>query len=207
MPEDGPRAILALAAGLLFWLAALALLPAPARAYVLAHEITHALWGAAMGARLCGMRISRAGGYVKLTEHNFLVALAPYFFPFYTVLILLAWWISSWFTGPATGRWLWLAALGASLGFHFTFTVQALIRRQSDLQAYGRLFPYALIYCGNVLGLTLLAALLSGAALSEWTGQLARDFQAVWAPLAQAAGWFWQSMRAIAAVGSAGAAQ
>ncbi len=123
------------------------------------------------------------------------------------MLILLAWWICSWFAGPAAGRWLWLAALGASLGFHFTFTLQALIRRQSDLQAYGRLFPYALIYCGNVFGLTLLTALFSGAALSEWTGQLARDFQAVWDSLAQAAGWVWQSLQTISTGGTAGAAQ
>ncbi len=194
---EGSRSILALAAGTLFWLAALALLPAPARAYVLAHEITHALWGTAMGARFCGMRVSRAGGYVKLSEHNCLVALAPYFFPFYTALILLAWWICSWFAGPAAGRWLWLAALGASLGFHCTFTLQALVRRQADLQAYGRLFPYILIYSGNVFGLALLAALLAGAPLSAWTGQLARDAQSVWSTLGQAAGWSWQSLQSL----------
>lgn len=179
----GIHSILALTSGALCWLAAMALLPATTRAYILAHEITHALWGTIMGARFCGMQVSRSGGYVKLSERNFLTALAPYFFPFYTALILLAWWICSWFVGPATGRLLWLAALGASLGFHYTFTLQALIHHQEDLQPYGRLFPYILIYCGNVCILAILAALLAGTSLPVWTAQLSHDAQVVWATL------------------------
>lgn len=194
-PDWGPRAILALAGGFGLWLLVALLLPAPARVYVLAHEMTHALWGAVMGARLCGLRVSRAGGYVKLSEHNFLVALAPYFFPFYTVLLLLAYWIYSWFRGPGAGRWIWLGALGASLGFHYTFTLHALCRRQSDLRGYGWLFPYSLIFCGNLLGLLLLTALLSGAPLTVWTRQLALDAQTVWTAIRQAAGATWQTAR------------
>ena len=190
----GIQAILALAVGALCWTITIALLPATARAYILAHEITHALWGTIMGARFCGMHISREGGYVKLSERNFLMALAPYFFPFYTALILLAWWICSWFVGPATGRLFWLAALGASLGFHYTFTLQALFRRQSDLQPYGLLFPYVLIYCGNVFILAILVALMAGTPLSVWTAQLSHDAQFVWTAIRQVAEWLRQSL-------------
>jgi len=194
----GPYAILALAGGFSLWLIVALLLPAPARIYVLAHEMTHALWGAVLGARLCGLRVSRAGGYVKLSEHNFLVALAPYFFPFYTVLILLAYWVYAWFRGPDAGRWLWLGAIGAILGFHYTFTLHALFQRQSDLRGYGWIFPYSLIFCGNLLGLLLLTALLSGAPLPVWTRQLALDAQTVWTAIRQAAGGAWQAARNLA---------
>lgn len=197
-PDCGPRDILALAGGFGLWLLAVLLLPAPARVYVLAHEMTHALWGAVMGARLCGLRVSRAGGYVKLSEHNFLVALAPYFFPFYTVLILLAYWIYSWFRGPDAGRWIWLGAIGASLGFHYTFTLHALFRRQSDLRGYGWIFPHSLIFCGNLLGLLLLTVLLSGAPLPVWTRQLALDAQSIRTAIRQAAGGAWQAARNLA---------
>ena len=40
-----PPSALALGGGYLLWLAVYFTLPRPARTYVLAHELTHALWG------------------------------------------------------------------------------------------------------------------------------------------------------------------
>ena len=73
--------------GFALWLFPFFCLPRPTRSYVLAHELTHALWGWVMGARIKRMRISKSSGSVTLTKSNFLVALAPYFFPLYTVLV------------------------------------------------------------------------------------------------------------------------
>ncbi|MFA5043840.1 MAG: hypothetical protein WC567_07635, partial [Kiritimatiellia bacterium] len=87
---DGARPFLMVAAGVaaavfVFWA-----LPAPVRLYVLAHELTHALWGALLGARISGLRVSANGGYVKLSQSNWLIALAPYFFSLYTFVVILA---------------------------------------------------------------------------------------------------------------------
>jgi hypothetical protein len=39
--------------------------------------------------------------------------------------------------------------------FHFTFTLQSLLTSQPDIQEYGRLFSYSLIYLLNVAGIAL----------------------------------------------------
>ena len=61
----------------------------PVRAYVLGHELTHALWGLVFGAVPSDVRVSANGGSVRLTKSNLLITLAPYFFPFYTFIVVL----------------------------------------------------------------------------------------------------------------------
>ena len=53
-----------IAAFALCWLA----LSHPVRAYVLGHELTHAMWGVAFGARPSKLRVSGSGGSVNLTK-------------------------------------------------------------------------------------------------------------------------------------------
>ena len=62
----------------------------PVRAYVLGHELTHALWGLAFGARPSDLRVAASGGSVRLTKTNLLITLAPYFFPFYTFVVIVS---------------------------------------------------------------------------------------------------------------------
>ena len=53
-----------IAAFALAWMA----LSHPVRAYVLGHELTHALWGLVFGARPSDLRFSANGGSVRLTK-------------------------------------------------------------------------------------------------------------------------------------------
>ena len=73
--------------GFIFWVVLFFALPRPFRSYVLAHELTHALWGWVMGARVSRIRVSKNSGSVSLSKTNFLITLAPYFFPLYTVCV------------------------------------------------------------------------------------------------------------------------
>src|SRR5436309_12431241 len=57
---------LCLALGFVFWLVIYLALPKPMRLYVLGHELTHALWGWLMGAKVSGLKVSAKGGHVKL---------------------------------------------------------------------------------------------------------------------------------------------
>ena len=150
-----PPPSLAAGGGFALWLAVYYLLPSPVRTYVLAHELTHALWGVVMGARVRDIRVGRSGGYVALTKTNVLISLSPYFFPLYTMLLIAAYALLSCFRDMRPYYLLWLGLVGFTWGFHFTFTLTSLLQRQPDIEENGRLFSYAVIYLFNVLGLCL----------------------------------------------------
>src|SRR2546421_1239441 len=74
--------------GALLWLIAFFGLPRPMVVYVFGHELTHALWVLLMGGRVSRFRVGRAGGHIVTDRNNFLIALAPYFFPLYSILAI-----------------------------------------------------------------------------------------------------------------------
>jgi len=160
-----PPGALAGIGGFLAWIAIFFLLPRPVRSYVLAHELTHALWGMALGARVSRIRVGREAGSVELSKSNFMVALAPYFFPFYTVLTVAACGLAGLFADMDPWRLWWLAGVGLTWGFHFTFTITALTQRQTDVKAHGRLFSYTVIYALNLLGIGIWIVVL---AVPDW---------------------------------------
>jgi len=71
------------------WLAIFLLLPKPMWVYVFGHELTHAIWTWLFGGRVKKFKASSQGGHVVVTRNNFIIALAPYFFPLYAVLVVL----------------------------------------------------------------------------------------------------------------------
>lgn len=80
-----------------------------------------------------------------VTKTNFLIALAPYFFPLYAVIIILI------FLGVQQFRdlkyhlvWFHLLA-GAGYAFHLTLTWYVLQTRQSDITDQGYLFSWVVI--------------------------------------------------------------
>ncbi|MDO9541771.1 MAG: hypothetical protein Q7J98_05555 [Kiritimatiellia bacterium] len=176
---------LAVGLGLFLWLLVFAFLPAPVKSYVLAHELTHVLWGSLTGATVLGMRVSGKGGNVRLSECNFIVVLSPYFFPFYTIIMVGVWFLASVFMDLQRCFPLLLGAIGFTLGFHICFTVSALGRRQPDIEQYGRFFSYALIYFMNLLVIGLLLVLVSPVSFSQFAVRLAADFKIVWGWLGQ----------------------
>jgi len=142
------------------WIVIFLLLPKPMWIYVFGHELTHALWTWLFGGEVKKMKITSAGGHVVISKTNFLIALAPYFFPLYVVLVI---------GGFALGRWLWDWPLvyfhllvGAAYAFHVTLTLHVLQTRQSDITGQGYLFSAVVIFLGNagvlLLGLPLLTA-------------------------------------------------
>lgn len=131
------------------------ILPRPFRIYVLAHELTHAVWGMLMGAKVGRMKVGRAGGHVELSKSNFIIALAPYFFPFYTGLVIAIWYVTGFFIDLSAYELWWLATVGITWGFHVTFTVYMLSQHQPDVQENGRLFSYVIIYLANLFVVAL----------------------------------------------------
>jgi hypothetical protein len=144
-----------LALGFFAWLACWFLLPQPLRLYILGHELTHALWAIAFGGKAKHLKVKASGGSVNVTKSNVIITLAPYFFPFYTMLLIAVLLLVRVFVSPLPFPLVWLFLVGFTWSFHFTFTIQSLWTTQPDIQEYGRLFSYTLIYLLNVAGIAL----------------------------------------------------
>jgi hypothetical protein len=155
----------ALIGGAACWLTVFLLLPKPMLVYVFGHELTHAVWTWLCGGRVKRFKASASGGHVILTKSNFLIALAPYFFPLYAVLVILVFVIGHLL-------WNWQRFLpwfhfftGAAYAFHVTFTWHILQTRQSDITDQGYVFSGVVIWLGNILvllvGIPLLTARVS----------------------------------------------
>ena len=145
----------AVLAGAVVFLVAWMVLPRPVRLYVLGHELTHALWGLLFGARPSNLKVGLRGGSVMLSKSNWVITLAPYFFPFYTVLVVVAALVTRCFVSPlpATGCWLFL--VGLTWCFHACFTIQSLLQKQPDIEESGYLFSYVCIWILNLVGAML----------------------------------------------------
>jgi len=144
-----------LLAGFVIWLLCWFCLPQPVRVYILGHELTHALWAMLFGGRAKDLRVSVKGGSVRVTKSNVLITLAPYFFPFYTIVLILIHLLLGFFFDLKPYATVWLFLVGFTWSFHFTFTLQSLMVRQTDIQEHGRIFSYVLIYLLNMIGIGL----------------------------------------------------
>ena len=144
----------------------------PVRMYVLGHELTHALWGLLFGARPSDVRVSASGGSVRLTKSNMLITLAPYFFPFYTFVVIVAALITSAFFRPLPFLPLWLFLVGFTWSFHVLFTLETLGRRQPDVKLYGRIFSWTFIFIVNVAIVLAWLAAMTPLTFAELGGML-----------------------------------
>ncbi len=156
-----------LLAGAACWVVIYLLLPKPMLLYVFGHELTHALWTWLFAGNVRQFKATSEGGHVVVTKNNFLIALAPYFFPLYAVLVVAFF---------AIGRliWDWSSYLvwfhllvGAAYAFHITLTWHVLQTRQSDITSQGYLFSAVIIFLGNVLVLLVGVPLLTNK-VSVW---------------------------------------
>jgi hypothetical protein len=170
----------AIGGGAACWLVIFALLPKPMWVYVLGHEFTHVLWTWLFGGKVKKFKASSKGGHVIVTKSNFLISLAPYFFPVYAAIVVAVFLIGHliWNWAPYV-VWFHLL-LGAAYAFHLTLTCHILKTEQSDITEHGYIFSAVIIFLGNVtvllLGVPLLASRVTVfTALGWWmecTGQV-----------------------------------
>lgn len=177
--------------GAVLWLIAFAGLPRPILLYVFGHELTHAVWVWLMGGRVSRFRVGRDGGHIVTNRTNFWIALAPYFFPFYSILAIAIYGVLSLFYNMQPyGKFLY-AIIGVTWAFHFTFTCWMIPKNQTDLRDHGTFFSLVVIYLMNLVLLSVLLIIASphisfvgfgedlGKNLgnfSQWVGDLAARF-------------------------------
>ncbi len=147
--------------GSLLWMIAFFGLPRPVALYVFGHELTHAVWSWMMGGRVSEFKVSHKGGYIMTNKFNFWISLAPYFYPIYSVAVIILYGLASlfWDVAPHT-RWLFLA-LGVTWAFHISFTLWMIPKGQTDLTSHGTFFSLVIIYLMNLALLTALMLLIA----------------------------------------------
>ncbi len=153
----------AILGGALVWTLIFFFLPKPDTIYVFGHEMTHAIASWLFGGKLKKMRIGANGGEVLVTKSNFLTALAPYFLPFYAVIILIVFAIGNFFWNWSLYAPLFYFLLGAAYAFHITLTFHTLKTEQPDIAGQSYVFSGVVIFLGNVLVLLFAIALLDPA--------------------------------------------
>jgi hypothetical protein len=143
------------------WLIAFVGLPRLLIVYVFGHELTHAIWVLAQGGEVTAFEVRRDGGFIIADRRNFIVSLAPYFFPIYSIALVGFYGVAGLFYPQVWLYHRWLCGLlGATWAFHLSFTCWMIPKQQTDLLLHGTFFSLTVIYLAN---LVILSALLIAA--------------------------------------------
>lgn len=127
----------------------------------LEHESTHALFALLTGHRITRMRVTAfdGGEVVYKGPGNWLIIIAPYFFPTITVLLLLV--------RPFWPNNMWLeGSVGASVAFHLGSTWHETHGGQTDLKKAGWFFSFCFLPTANLLVYIMVGYYL----LEGWNG-------------------------------------
>ncbi len=143
--------------GAIMWLVVFFSLGRFVRVYVFGHELTHAIWVLLMGGKVHQFHVSKRGGHILADRTNTWIALAPYFFPIYSIIVVVIYGTCALFFDVTPYKQLLYALIGATWAFHLSFTCSMIMKGQPDLYYGGTFFSLTVIY---ILNLALLVGML-----------------------------------------------
>ena len=154
------------------------------RPYVFIHEMTHALAAFLCGYRIKDISVKKDNGFVKMSNTNTFVVLAPYFIPGYLAAAAVLYAIASCFFDLTPYRYGGLFGVGFLVSFHIIQTVKTLSEAdQPDLTlAGGRFFSVVMILLANLAVLALVLKILfpQEIMLGDYAGQIAKASLNAW---------------------------
>ncbi|MBU4377143.1 MAG: M50 family metallopeptidase [Candidatus Omnitrophica bacterium] len=142
----------------------------PSYFYVLGHESVHALATWMCLGRVKSFKVNSATGSVATTKNNIFISLAPYFVPFYAILLAIAAYVANnvFLKTPLPYKYF-LFLLGFTLAFHIIMTIDVLKTKQPDLVKAGYLTSGIIIYAINVIVIAgILGLMTSGFSFTEF---------------------------------------
>ncbi|MFH1046412.1 MAG: hypothetical protein V1727_05545 [Candidatus Omnitrophota bacterium] len=146
--------------GVLIYLVIHLVLHKPDFFYVFGHEVAHALAALLCGGRVNSFNVSARGGAVTTSKSNSFIALFPYFFPTYTILVWLAYFFTTLFYHKGNFMPHFLFLVGFTLALHLIMTADSLKIKQPDIFKTGYLFSISMVYVLNLLLISFILSLV-----------------------------------------------
>jgi hypothetical protein len=145
-------------------------------AYVLGHEVTHAVFVLLFRGRVMDFYVGLDGGYITTNKTNLMIALSPYFVPFWSIVGAALYALTGCFSEiPSQWHRVLYAVMGFTWTFHMVWTLWMIPRDQPDLKENGTFLSLVIIYLANLF---VLVGLLCIAADAPW--ETMRDFWLEW---------------------------
>lgn len=144
--------------------------------YVLGHELTHAVLVVMHLGKVVDFHVGMDGGYVTTNKSNWLIALSPYFVPFWSIVCAFLFAGLRYFAG-LSAEWdrLLYALMGLTWTFHMVWTLWMIPRDQPDLKENGTFLSLVVIYLANLLVLVGLLCLAARSPLADFM-EFAREW-------------------------------
>lgn len=135
---------------------------------VISHELTHTFFAYITLHNAGRIRLNPdgSGGSMQLNGHgNWLISLAPYFFPLFAFFYML---IMPYLLRVSDNHWLVYAILGYFLAYHWLVVLTQVHPQQTDLSSVGFVFSGIVIVGANLLSNGIVLAFAS----KSWNGVL-----------------------------------
>lgn len=151
--------------------------------YVFGHELTHAAFVVMFRGKVTDFHVSADGGYITTNKTNLVIALSPYFVPFWSVIVAAVYFVLRVFADlPQELNLVFYGLMGVTWTFHMAWTLWMIPRDQPDLKENGIFLSLVVIYLANLLVLVVLLCLSAESPLRN-----TREFSMEW--LRHAATW------------------
>lgn len=125
-------------------------------AYVLGHELTHALAALLCMGKVQALSVDIDGGYVDTDKDNLFVSLAPYFVPLWMLLWLACVCVVNLIVPFDCYLHWFYAGFGFWWAFHVYWTLWVIPREQPDLLENGAMISTLIITITNIVALLLI---------------------------------------------------
>lgn len=124
--------------------------------YVFGHELTHAFFVIVCGGKVSDIQISKDGGYIMTNKSNILIALSPYFVPFWSIVMMFIYGMIALIVEIPGGSLYFMGLLGFTWTFHMAWTIWMIPKDQPDLREHGTFYSLMIITLANLMLLSLM---------------------------------------------------
>ncbi len=130
--------------------------------YIFGHELAHWIFAKLFFKETNNFKVGRNSGAVEVKNPNIIIALAPYFYPTFTILWLPFWLLAKYFEPRFPySITTFFSILAITWAYHIALTLYSFKFSQPDFTAYGKPLSFAIILAVNTLVIFLFLSWLT----------------------------------------------